>query len=764
MTSTSRRRRPSTLIPRVRMLGEPSSGVAEEGAEAEASQGEKRELDADDEVLPEAKRSRLEMLELYMAKVNALTQARQRKEVQIKGLSDYNQKCFTAAMKKEIDNNLQTGAYEFLTLEESARIRQTDPDKVMESRYVVTAKPLELTEVDAAREAGLLLDWDGPDPCKAKVRHVMKGFSEEGAELLAASTPQVTREGMITVAQLVASHRWRLGFLDFTQAFHAGDKIQRTLYCEQSREGVPGMVPGQLLKLLKTCYGLTDGPYAWYQHITRILKVDLKYTQSISDPCVFYLHDEDGNGQKKLVGAIALATDDMPHGGGDRHQANMEWLRSKYKMGKFQFDQGKFTGKTVSMQLDGSISFTQEGYPDQIPLVPLTPSRKKQRYSFCTADEISGLRATLGGLSWISKETRPDLSGRVALLQQCFPKPRVLALDLVEANALVSEARAHATTGFRIMPILPERLRVGVISDASWGNAKDRIFLEDNKLDSWEETTHGWKRHHRAGRRTLFHPGASDGGPDLQSLLPSRTTTSSTGETVSDEWNASDGVREWGDSTWTGTTEFTKRKDGSSAPHSEINDTFLRLLCTSSQGGYLVIFYDSLLETSSDPQMISLATWKSTRLERKTVNTLSAECQAMIQAVGNVHWFRFMLNEAAAVPMDNESWEQTLASVPYVAVTDSKSLYDCMSKLVCTYTQCEDKRTAIDVAILKDDLVRSAGHVRWVEGKNMLSDCLTKKMCSHFLRSVVQSGHWALSEEGHQKQLASFDTLLLIRR
>ena len=149
--------------------------------------------------------------------------------------------------------------------------------------------------------------------------------------------------------------------------------------------------------------------------------------------------------------------------------------------------------------------------------------------------------------------------------------PRVL--DLVEANALVAEARAHATTVFRITPIPPERLRVGVISDASWGNAKDRIFLEDNKLDSWEETPHGWKRHHRAGRRTLFHPGASDGGPDLQSLSHIRVTTSSTGEILSDEWNASDGVREWGDSTWTGTTEFTRRRDGNSVPHTEINDT-----------------------------------------------------------------------------------------------------------------------------------------------------------------------------------------------
>ena len=564
----------------------------------------------------------------------------------------------------------------------------------------------------------------------------------------------------MVVAQLVASYSWRLGFLDFTQAFHAGDLIQRTLYCEQPREGVPGMVPGQLLKLLKTCYGLTDGPYAWFQHITRILKQELKYTQSISDPCVFYLHDEDQDGKKTLVGALALATDDMLHGGGERHLSNMGWLKSRYKMGKFQFGQGKFTGKTFTQQLDGSISIVQEGYPAQLPTVALSSERKKKRYAFCTPSEVSELRATLGGLSWLAKETRPDLSGRVALLQQCFPKPRVL--DLVEANALVKEARAHSSSGLRIMPIRPGRLRVGVISDASWGNAREKTFLENSATDSWEETDRSWVRHHLTGRRTLFHPGASDGGPDIQTIETQRETIKDSGEIIKDDWNCSGGSRECGETTWTGQTIFKKRADGQMIPHSEINDTFLKLLSTSSQGGYLVFFYDSLLETTKEPQMISLATWKSTRLKRKTVNTLSAECQAMIQAVGNVHWFRFMLTESAAISMTNDGWERTLASIPYVAVTDSKSLYDCMSKLVCTYTQCEDKRTAIDVAILKDDLIQSAGHVRWVEGRNMLSDCLTKRMCSHFLRSVVQSGRWALSEEGHRQQLAEFETLLLL--
>ena len=129
------------------------------------------------------------------------------------------------------------------------------------------------------------------------------------------------------------------------------------------------------------------------------------------------------------------------------------------------------------------------------------------------------------------------------------------------------------------------------------------------------------------------------------------------------------------------------------------------------------MFYDSLLETDARPQMTTIASWKSRKLKRKTVNKLSAECQAMIQAVGNVHWFRYVLLETMGTDVSSSEWEKILASVPYVAVTDSKSLFDCMSKLVCTYTQTEDKRTAIDIAILKDDLVQSGGHVRWIEGR-----------------------------------------------
>ena len=147
--------------------------------------------------------------------------------------------------------------------------------------------------------------------------------------------------------------------------------------------------------------------------------------------------------------------------------------------------------------------------------------------------------------------------------------------------------------------------------------------------------------------------------------------------------------------------------------------------------------------------MVSVTSWKSSRLKRKTVNTLSAECQSLIQGIGQIHWHRYLLLEILGTDMTDRDWEERLTAIPYVAVVDSKSLYDCMSKLVCTYSQVDDKRTAIDIAILKDDLNRTGGHLRWIEGSNMVTDPLTKRMNGEFLRGVCNQGHWALNSKGH---------------
>ena len=137
------------------------------------------------------------MLEAYYAKLETLFKTKQRKEVKLKELNQMDLQCFLKAAEKEIQNNLNTQAYEKLNAEESERVRRTRPDRIMESRYVRTVKPLEPCDVDKANMEGTLLSSNHGGPCKAKVRHVMKGFSEEGAEDLDSATPQVTREGVM---------------------------------------------------------------------------------------------------------------------------------------------------------------------------------------------------------------------------------------------------------------------------------------------------------------------------------------------------------------------------------------------------------------------------------------------------------------------------------------------------------------------------------------------------------------------------------------
>ena len=111
----------------------------------------------------------------------------------------------------------------------------------------------------------------------------------------------------------------------------------------------------QLLVLLKTCYGLTDGPFAWFEHLRKVLVEKLGYVQSKCEVCAFFLFDKDYN----LTGTLGLATDDILHGGGKEHQQKMEWLRSTYKLGKFQFNSGRFAGKDIKLEADGNIMVQQ---------------------------------------------------------------------------------------------------------------------------------------------------------------------------------------------------------------------------------------------------------------------------------------------------------------------------------------------------------------------------------------------------------------------
>ena len=244
-------------------------------------------------------------------------------------------------------------------------------------------------------------------------------------------------------------------------------------------------------------------------------------------------------------------------------------------------------------------------------------------------------------------------------------------------------------------------------------------------------------------------------GPNCYELAGERVTIMD-GEELRDQWNTKDSNRQGQDEAWCGQTIFFKKRE--SKPE-VIRDKFLQHGRLSSQGGFITFFYDSRMETEEKSYPISIVNWKSFRIKRCTVNTLSAECQAMLQGVGALHWLRFLIQEIHGQDLRLEDWEARIGEIPCIAVTDSKSLYDTINKCCNTSAHIEDKRTAIDVTILKRDFSHTRGQVRWIEGTRMISDSLTKKMGSHFLRKVMSTGTWSLSEIGFREEQ---DALLLM--
>ena len=120
----------------------------------------------------------------------------------------------------------------------------------------------------------------------------------------------------------------------------------------------------------------------------------------------------------------------------------------------------------------------------------------------------------------------------------------------------------------------------------------------------------------------------------------------------------------------------------------------------------------------------------------------------MIYGVGLLYWMRFMWAEIEGLRMTLSNWQQQISKTPFVAAIDSRSLFDNLTKSTNIASHVDDKRTAIDLTILKNDLQHTKGQLRWVAGEIMISDALTKKGPANFLRGIMELSHWTLFELG----------------
>ena len=131
---------------------------------------------------------------------------------------------------------------------------------------------------------------------------------------------------------------------------------------------------------------------------------------------------------------------------------------------------------------------------------------------------------------------------------------------LLEANALAREAMKTPEVGILIQPIPVDRLRVGTITDACWGNVKENQSAEMDR-DHWIEEKDRWIRKHVQPRQILFHPGSVSGGPDPYEIQNDRRMIrDGHPRQLDDLWNHRDSQQSIRSGIWTGQSTMSTRK------------------------------------------------------------------------------------------------------------------------------------------------------------------------------------------------------------
>ena len=166
-----------------------------------------------------------------------------------------------------------------------------------------------------------------------------------------------------------------------------------------------------------------------------------------------------------------------------------------------------------------------------------------------------------------------------------------------------------------------------------------------------------------------------------------------------------------------------------------------------TQAGYVIGFTDRSLN-EGETACWTPAVWRSYRLPRAVGSTLSAEAQAMASATGTVEWASLLLVEALEGCFDVRDFASKLCQVKPMVVTDCKSLYDHLVS-VSSPTAVEDRRTSIDVVIIRQSLLRTQSSIRWVPTNRMLADSLTKDAGdpTDMLRACIRESKYQISPE-----------------
>lgn len=305
-----------------------------------------------------------------------------------------------------------------------------------------------------------------------KARLVAQGFTQRYGldydEVFAPVAKQVTLRTLLTIA---GRDEMQVRHVDVKTAYLNGD-LKETIYMRVP----PGLrvEKGQVCRLRKSLYGLKQSARVWNQKLNDVMK-RLGFRQADADPCLYVRKTSGGTVY------ILVYVDDMliATSRDEDYEGVVKALASEFQITTLG-EVKHFLGIRVTRK-NNAYCLDQKAYIDKLVAqfgladakgsrIPMDVGYLQQKEELESLPNNEKFQSLVGGLLYLSVNTRPDIAISTSILGRQVSKPT--NADWTEAKRVL---RYLKSTSDLKLELAVNRQELRGYADADWaGNVKDR--------------------------------------------------------------------------------------------------------------------------------------------------------------------------------------------------------------------------------------------------------------------------------------------------
>lgn len=303
----------------------------------------------------------------------------------------------------------------------------------------------------------------GTDRETAKARYVAQGHRDKEKPFIVHNTTTLRQSSVKIILSTCAVRNFRVFSHDVTQAYLQSDEeLGREVYLRPRKHDLSffGISEGQVLRLVRALYGITDAGDYWNSTMDNHIKTDLGMNPLETDPSLYI-----PEGKGDISGLLGAYIDDCLLGGAADFQHLTERTLKRFDSRPREWDNIEFLGVVIKTEWANTNEWKRRVFtlaqPECISKLTKVPTD-------VTYEKFRSVRAAFG---WLG-HSRPDvccaINRAAQATEESFSKKHI-----EELNRAIHRVRSTPDLSLRYGPLDRGSLHLRAYVDASFASNDD---------------------------------------------------------------------------------------------------------------------------------------------------------------------------------------------------------------------------------------------------------------------------------------------------